>query len=49
MQTQRAVGMQLMDQALLDLVKQRKITAQQAFENAVDKTIFRAAAGEKPL
>jgi twitching motility protein PilT len=50
MQTQRALGMQLMDQALMDLVKQRKIAPQLASEYAVDRSLFRAAAAaaEKP-
>jgi len=48
MQTQRSIGMQLLDQALMDLLKQRKISAQQAYDNAVDKAMFRAAVGEKP-
>ena len=49
MQTQRALGMQLLDQALMDLLKQRKISPQQALDYAVDKSLFRsAAAPERP-
>jgi len=44
-QTQKATGMQLMDQALLDLVKKRIVTPQHAMEFAVDKSTFAAAAG----
>jgi len=46
-QTQRGSGMQMMDQALMDLVKQRKVTPQEALYYAVDKTAFRAAVGGK--
>ena len=50
MQTQRAIGMQLMDQSLMDLVKQKKVTPQLASEYAVDRSLFRAPAAptEKP-
>ena len=46
-QTQRMHGMQLLDQALMDLVKKRKISVQQALEHAVDKSIFRAAEAKR--
>jgi twitching motility protein PilT len=42
-QTQRGVGMRLMDQSLLDLVKQRKAAAADAVEYAIDKKMFQAA------
>jgi twitching motility protein PilT len=41
-QTQRGSGMRLMDQSLFDLVKQRKVQAVDAYENAVDKKTFQA-------
>ena len=42
-QTQRAIGMCLMDQALVDLVKQRKADPEEAMFYAQDKKTFRAA------
>jgi len=44
-QTQKATGMQLMDQALLDLVKRKIVTPQHAMEFAIDKSTFAVAAG----
>ena len=44
-QTQQAVGMRLMDQSLLDLVKQRKVAPQEALEYAFDKKTFQSAIG----
>ena len=43
-QTQRGLGMQLMDQALIDLVKQRKVSMQDAGEWATDKKTFKMMA-----
>lgn len=40
MQTQRALGMCLMDQALLDLVKQNKVTVEEASQYAQDRKLF---------
>jgi len=40
MQTGKSQGMQLLDQALLDLVKQRKISTQDAMYQATDKRLF---------
>ena len=42
-QTQRGVGMTLLDQSLLDLVKRRLVTPQEALEYAIDKKAFQAA------
>ena len=44
MQTGKSLGMQLMDQSLLDLVKQHKISPQEAHDLAVDKKMFAPAA-----
>ncbi len=44
MQTQRALGMCLMDQSLLDLVKQNRVTADEALCYAQDRKMFQAAA-----
>lgn len=46
MQTGRSMGMQLLDQSLMDLVKQRKIAPQEALEHAFDKKLFQANALE---
>ncbi|MBM4397176.1 MAG: type IV pilus twitching motility protein PilT [Deltaproteobacteria bacterium] len=43
-QTQRAAGMCLMDQSLLDLVKQKIVRPEDAAEYAVDKKAFQTAA-----
>lgn len=40
MQTSKQVGMQTMDQALMDLVKSRKISPQEAYRRAFDKKAF---------
>jgi len=40
MQTSKQAGMQTMDQALMDLVKQRKISPQEAYRRAFDKKAF---------
>ena len=40
MQTSKQAGMQTMDQSLLDLVKQRKISPQEAYRRAYDKKSF---------
>lgn len=40
MQTSKQAGMQTMDQALMDLVKQRKISPQEAYRRAHDKKAF---------
>ncbi len=40
MQTSKQAGMQTMDQSLLDLVKQRKISPQEAYRRAFDKKSF---------
>jgi twitching motility protein PilT len=40
MQTQRGTGMRMMDQSLLDLVKQHRVAAAEAIEYAVDKKMF---------
>lgn len=40
MQTSKQVGMQTMDQSLLDLVKSRKISPQEAYRRAFDKKAF---------
>ena len=40
MQTSKQVGMQTMDQSLMDLVKQRKISPQEAYRRASDKKAF---------
>lgn len=40
MQTSKQVGMQTMDQSLMDLVKQRKISPQEAYRRAADKKAF---------
>jgi twitching motility protein PilT len=40
MQTSKQLGMQTMDQSLMDLVKQRKISPQEAFRRAFDKKAF---------
>jgi len=45
MQTQRALGMCSMDQALLDLVKQNRVTIEEASQYAQDRKFFEAAAG----
>ncbi len=42
MQTGRTLGMQLMDQALQDLLKAKKITMEEAFKFAHNKTLFEA-------
>ena len=48
-QTGSALGMQTMDQALLKFVKDGRITAQAAYEKAIDKEIFaKLMKGEKP-
>ncbi len=39
-QTGSAIGMQTMDQHLMQLVKEDRITPQAAYEKAIDKTIF---------
>ncbi len=39
-QTHKQIGMQTMDQALLDLVKSRKITPEEAYRRAFDKKAF---------
>jgi twitching motility protein PilT len=44
MQTQRAMGMRQMDQSLLDLVKQRKVSTAEALEYAVDRKVFQTSA-----
>jgi len=43
MQTQRAMGMRQMDQSLLDLVKQRKVSTVEALEYAVDRKVFQTS------
>ena len=43
MQTGKSLGMQLMDQALLDLVKQQKVALSDAQDLAVDKKMFSSA------
>lgn len=40
MQTSKQAGMQTMDQSLMDLVKQRKISPQEAYRRAFDKKAF---------
>ncbi len=40
MQTSKQVGMQTMDQSLMDLVKQRKISPTEAYRRAFDKKAF---------
>lgn len=40
MQTSKQVGMQTMDQSLIDLVKSRKISPQEAYRRAFDKKAF---------
>lgn len=40
MQTSKQAGMQTMDQSLMDLVKQRKISPQEAYRRAHDKKAF---------
>jgi twitching motility protein PilT len=45
MQTQKSTGMCQMDQSLIDLVKQRKVTPNEAMEHAADKKSFQAAVG----
>ncbi len=40
MQTSKQQGMQTMDQALMDLVKSRKISPQEAYRRALDKKAF---------
>lgn len=40
MQTSKQLGMQTMDQSLMDLVKQRKISPQEAYRRAFDKKAF---------
>jgi twitching motility protein PilT len=40
MQTSKQMGMQTMDQSLMDLVKQRKISPQEAYRRAFDKKAF---------
>lgn len=40
MQTSKQSGMQTMDQSLMDLVKQRKISPQEAYRRAFDKKAF---------
>lgn len=40
MQTSKQAGMQTMDQALMDLVKSRKISPQEAYRRAFDKKAF---------
>ena len=40
MQTGKSLGMQIMDQSLMDLVKQNKIAPQAAYELAIDKKTF---------
>jgi twitching motility protein PilT len=44
-QTGKTLGMQLMDQSLMDLVKQKKISAQVAMDYAVDKKMFTSELG----
>jgi len=45
-QTQRRIGMCLMDQSLMDLVKQGKVDAEEAVEYATDKSLFANALGK---
>ena len=40
MQTSKQAGMQTMDQSLMDLVKQRKISPQEAYRRSADKKAF---------
>lgn len=46
-QTGSASGMQSMDQHLLQLVKEGRITARAAYEKAIDKKIFEAMTGKE--
>lgn len=45
MQTSRNIGMKRMDDALVELVQNRKITLQQAMEYALDKKLLESLAG----
>jgi twitching motility protein PilT len=46
-QTGSAIGMQTMDQHLLQLVKEGRITARAAYEKAIDKKIFETMMGRE--
>jgi twitching motility protein PilT len=48
-QTGSSVGMQSMDQHLMNLIKADKITPEAAYEKAIDKKIFAEMMDEKPL
>ncbi len=48
-QTGTNVGMQTMDQSLMQLIKDGKITASSAYEKAIDKNIFVNMLEEQPL
>jgi twitching motility protein PilT len=47
-QTQRGAGMCLMDQSLLDLVKQRIVNPAEAIEYALDRRAFQTAVDAVP-
>ncbi|HBH32649.1 MAG TPA: type IV pili twitching motility protein PilT, partial [Desulfofustis sp.] len=46
-QTGKAVGMQTMDQHLLDLIAAGRITREAAYEKAIDKSLFSTATDEQ--
>ena len=48
-QTGTSIGMQTMDQHLMQLIKSDTITPQAAFEKAIDKNIFLNMLSEPPL
>jgi twitching motility protein PilT len=48
-QTGTGVGMQTMDQHLLQLIKEDRLTPQAAYEKAIDKNVFSKMLGEPPL
>jgi twitching motility protein PilT len=47
-QTGGSLGMQTMDQALAKYVKEGKITAEAAYEKAIDKESFKKQMGPAP-
>ncbi len=48
-QTGTGVGMQTMDQHLMQLIDEDKITPEAAYEKAIDKSVFINMLDEEPL
>ena len=47
-QTGKKVGMELMDESLLRLLREKRITAEAAYENAVNRKLFQSALKKRP-